>query len=337
PSFIASMRERRPAVAARLEALKRNIDRPLSAILSLNTIAHTVGAAGVGSEAARLAGEDKLFGTQLSEGTVTGIASAIMTLLILILSEIIPKTIGALHWRSLCPFIASSVNWLIIVLFPLVWVSEKLTKVLSGGKVSHAMTREEFAAMAQMTSEQGILDDAESKMLRGLLNFGTLTASDVMTPRTVVVALNGDTLLSDIAENVPGMPVSRIPVFSSELDDANQFVLRTDLMIAIAQGETNRTVNEFARPLLVVNPDTNLQDLFERLMNNRSHIALVSDQYGSALGVVTLEDLVETILDMEIVDERDREVDMQALARKQWKDRAAKAGLDVDSENSHEE
>lgn len=318
PSFIKTLKKSKPRDAERLRVLKANIDRPLAAILSLNTIAHTIGAAGVGAEAAKAWGSGSL-----------AIVSAVMTLLILFLSEIIPKTIGALYWRRLGPIVARTVEWLMWILFPLVWLSEKLTKVISGGKSHHTLTREELGAMADIGAEQGILEENESRIFRALMRFPQIRVSDIMTPRVVVLAFPESQTVGEVLDAHPDILVSRLPIFDERLDKASGFVMRTDLLLARSRDEDDKPLSEFRRDLTRI-PDTeSAQTAFDTLLNDRQHIALVIDQYGSAVGIVTLEDVIETLLGLEIVDEHDEEVDMQVFARNQWKIRAKQMGLEV--------
>ena len=309
PSFIRTLRESRPKDAERLSELKSNIDRPLAAILSLNTIAHTVGAAGVGAQAVAIWG-----GTSLGPDTVLAIAGAVMTFLILIFSEIIPKTIGALYWRKLGPFVAITVRWLIKLLFPLVWISEKLTKILSGGKSHHTLTREELGAMAEIGAQQGILGQSESKFFNALIRFPEVKVKDVMTPRVVVVAFDQSMTVKELFEKLPELPTSRIPIFNETLDHATGFVLKVDLLLAQGEGRQNEPLSAFKRDLLSVTDESPLPEVLETLLADRHHIAIVVGQFGAVRGVVTMEDIVETLLGLEIVDEHDTEVDMQQFA-----------------------
>lgn len=322
PSFISTLQGKNPVAAERLRKLKANVDRPLAAILSLNTIAHTIGAAGVGAQAAALYGGEGYFGDN-----AVGIASALMTLLILVFSEIIPKTLGALYWRNLGPIVGTTVEYLIFALYPLVWLSELLTKWLSGGKSHHSLTRDELTAMAEIGAQQGILEDHESRVFRALMKLPDLKASDIMTPRVVVIAFPETTTVEELFDSQPNLPISRIPIYQNKLDELTGFVLKNDLLVAQAKGESDRRLSEFARPVKTVQAATPLPRLLEMLLEGKLHLAMVSDQYGSIVGLVTLEDLVETLLGLEIVDEYDTEVDMQLFARKRWKERAAKRGL----------
>lgn len=313
------MKEKRPAAAKKLQALKSNIDRPLAAILSLNTIAHTIGAAGVGAQVAAEYGNEYL-----------GIASAVMTLLILIFSEIIPKTLGALYWRALGPMVATTVRWLIIVLYPLVWISEKLTKLLSGGKSHHTLTRNELAAMAEIGASQGILKEGEFRIFDSMMRLPGLKTSDIMTPRVVVVAFDETHTVQSVVDRDPPVLVSRLPIFEEQMDKLTGFVLKDDLLLAQARQQADQPIKNFQRSLPTVRDELPLPALLEKLLEGRFHIAAVMDQYGSFVGVVTLEDLLETLLGLEIVDEHDTQADMQQFARERWKKRAEKLGLNTE-------
>ena len=253
-----------------------------------------------------------------------------MTLLILVFSEIIPKTIGALYWRSLGPFIARSVGWLIWGLYPLVWMSEQLTKLLSGGKGYHALTREELGAMAEIGAEQGVLAEGESRIFRSLIRFPKITVSDIMTPRAVTIAFRQTMTVGEVLDLHPDLPVSRVPIHGETLDDPTGFVLKTDLLSARLEGGDKTPLSKLARDLQTIERTASAQTALEMLLGDRLHIALVVDRYGSAVGLVTLEDVIETLLGLEIVDEHDTEVDMQTFARDRWRERAKRSGLSVD-------
>ncbi len=322
PSYIAQLRKDTTKSAQRIIALKGNIDRPLAAILSLNTIAHTVGAAGVGAQAAHMYGDKYV-----------GVISAILTLLILVLSEIIPKTIGALHWRELAGIVSVFVSWLIVLMFPLVWLSEFLTKWLAGDKSRALVTRAEIAAVAELGTNEGLLKKNESRILGNLLKLESITVEDVMTPASVIISMEQSTQLSQITDEVPKLPVSRIPLFSERRDAITGFVLRSDLLIAITAGELDRMLKSFSREILVVHEDDSITRVFDVLLDARAHIAVVTDRFGGVEGIVTLEDVLETLLGLEIVDENDETVDMQSLARERWKSRSSKQGIEVATES----
>lgn len=318
PSFIATLKKSKPKAAERLTRLKANIDRPLAAILSLNTIAHTIGAAGVGAQAQEIWGSNSL-----------AWVSAVMTLLILILSEIIPKTIGALYWRSLGPFVARSVGWLILILYPLVWLSEQLTKVLSGGAIHHTLTRDELGAMAEIGAEQGVLKESESNVLRSLMKFPQIRVGDVMTPRTVVLAFPESKTVGEVLDEYTDIRVSRIPIYADRLDRATGFVMLSDILLAGARDQHDTPVSAFRRDIETISANASAKVAFDSLLNQRQHLALVIDEYGSVVGIVTLEDVIETLLGLEIVDELDQDVDMQQVARQRWKERVKKLGLEI--------
>lgn len=311
PSYIASLEKQGRSSGRTLRLLKEDLDRPLAAILSLNTIAHTVGAVGAGAQAAAVFGNAYI-----------GIASAVLTLLILVLSEIIPKTLGAAHWRRLAPVVGRFIRVLIWLLYPLVLLSEQLTKLFSGEEKKMVFRREEFAALADVGAREGALEAKESRILKNLFRFRSLKVHDILTPRTVVFALQEDMTVDDFLTSHPQVPFSRIPVYGRNHDDITGFVLKDDLVLAHAKDRHEARLHEFKRPLHALPGTVSLSDFLEFLLDQRKHIVLVVDEYGGMEGIATLEDAVETLLGLEIVDEADKTVDMQALARAQWEKRA---------------
>lgn len=318
PSYLAERRNNPSPSSARILKLRSNIDRPLAAILSLNTIAHTVGAAGVGAQAAKVYGD-----------AYVGVTSAILTLLILVFSEIIPKTIGALYWRKLAAPMSLGVQWLIVLLLPLVWLSEFLTKLLSRGHQPKLVTREEIAAIADLGTQEGLIEARQSKILNNLFRIDSVIVEDVMTPRTVVIAYEQSRTLASIAGELKDVPVSRLPVYQERRDHVTGFVLKSDLLMALAAGETDQTLEEFSRPIHAVKESDPITRVFDQLLTTRAHIALVVDDFGGMEGIVTLEDVVETLLGLEIVDEKDEAADMQKFARQQWRTRLENKGIQV--------
>ncbi|QDT14460.1 CNNM domain-containing protein [Alienimonas californiensis] len=316
PSYIAQLRDREARGAETLTRLKKNVDRPLAAILSLNTIAHTFGAAGVGAEAAAIFGD-----------AYVAAISAILTLMILVLSEIIPKTIGATYWRALAPTMGTFVSWLIWAMYPLVLLSDGLAKLISPQGTHGVVTREEIAAMATLGAQSGNLEKSESRIFANLLRFRELTVADVMTPRTVVIAFPQDLTAEELFERNPEIPVSRLPIYKDKLDEVTGFVHRNDLLLARARGEGGKRLSEFRRDLTTVRDEATLTELSDLLLGGGSHIAAVTDRFGGLDGVVTLEDLIETLLGLEIVDEHDAAPDMQKLARRKWEQRAKRLGI----------
>ena len=320
PSYTGALKKKSPRIGQRLDLLKRNIDRPLAAILSLNTIAHTVGAAGVGAETASMFGSASV-----------GIASAVLTLLILIFSEIIPKTVGALYWRQLAPAGTYVVQWLIWGLYPFVMLSQKITRLIAVRGHQPAINREEFHAMADLGIKEGVVQETESRILKNLMRFDSLTAKDVMTPRSVLFALPEDMSIEEVLSKDIKLRFSRIPLFAREGESIGYYVLKNDVLLAAARGERKKTLLQLARSILIVPETASLSSLFESLLDRRELIVLIVDEYGGNSGIVTMEDIIETVVGVEIVDETDETIDMQRLARQQWEKRAKASGLIPDS------
>ena len=317
PSYIAGLQDKNSKLAALLKQLKQdNVDQSLAAILTLNTIAHTVGAIGSGSKA-----------TVVFGSAWFGLFSAVMTLMILFLSEIIPKTIGAVYWRTLAGFTARFVRTLIWVLYPLIRLSEALTRLIACGKAVHVFSREEFVAMAGIGESAGKIDPRESRIIRNLFRLSSLTVSDIMTPRTVISSLPQDITVSEALDAKPSVTFSRLPLYEKDLDHVTGFILRDDLLHSKALDGDDFKLQTLRRDIKTVSDTMPLSDLLEFLLDQRQQIALVIDEYGGTNGLVTIEDVVETLLGMEIVDEMDRVEDMRALARRQWEKRAKALGV----------
>ncbi|MEM7581759.1 MAG: CNNM domain-containing protein [Acidobacteriota bacterium] len=319
PSFVAQTEKKKPRLGARLRSFKDDVDRPLAAILSLNTIAHTVGAAGVGAQAAAVFGE-----------AYFGVISFVLTLLILVLSEIIPKTLGAVYWRQLAAPVASLLTWTILLMWPLVVMSQVLTKLLARGKKQVLVSREELSALADLGAQEGVVGQDENRILKNLFRLEKVQVRDIMTPRTVVLAFPASQSVQDTLQEHPHLRFSRLPIYGANRDDVHGFVLRSDLLLKAAAQQGDVKLSELSRPLDAVPQDLPLQKLFERLMHQRAHILLVVDEYGGTAGVVTLEDLLETLLGLEIMDEADAVQDMQEYARQRWRERAERLGIAAD-------
>ena len=321
PSYIAVLESKGKSSGRMLKALQSNLDRPLAAILTANTIAHTIGAAGVGAQATNIFGSAYL-----------GITSAVLTLLILVFSEIIPKTLGATYWRQLAPVMGVLIAWLTKLLFPFVWFSEKLTRLLSPSGISaYTFSRDEISAMAKIGKDEGLLDAKEFKIVTNLMKLHRLSIRDIMTPRSVIFLVQQDMSVQDFFSAHSETPFSRIPVYDHNPDDTKGYVLKSDLLKAQAKDDFNSKLAEFKRDFLIVTDKLMASDLYDRLMYAKSHIALVVDEYGTVQGLVTLEDVVETLIGLEITDESDKVEDMQALARKRWRGRMEAIGIDPDS------
>lgn len=317
PTYVAHLDESASPVAEAIRALKQDVDRPLAAILSLNTVAHTAGAAGVGAQTQIVFGDGYL-----------ALASGVMTLAVLVISEIIPKSLGALHWRRLAPFAGRVLPPLIRLTYPLVLLAEQITRLVSAGRRGHGVSREEFQALARLGVEQGLVGESESRILRNLFLVRNLRAKDVMTPRPVVFLLPETLTVEDVLERQRGrFPFSRIPVFGpGGEDDVHGYVLKDDILLRAAHDEDRTPLSALNRDILSVPDSLPLPAVFERLLDGRENIALVTDEYGGMAGIVTTEDVVETLLGLEIVDEADRVDDMRALARSRWFARARRLG-----------
>lgn len=326
PSYVTVLKNEGSKSAPILHKLTNNLDRPLAAILTANTIAHTVGAAGVGAQAALLFGSKYL-----------GLTSAILTLLILVLSEIIPKTLGATYWKQLAPTFAILIEWLTRLLFPFVWMSEKLTRIISRSGASGAtFSRAEIKAMAEIGAEEGLLQPKELKIVTNLLRLRKLSVRMIMTPRPVIFAQIATMTVQEFFLKHDEKPFSRIPLYDGSRDDMNGYVLKTDLLIAQAKDQFDKSLSEFRREVLVVLDSRNTSDIFDLLMHEKSHMALVVDEFGTVQGLITQEDIVETLIGLEITDETDRVEDMQALAHERWQDRMELMGLDPDIINKED-
>jgi CBS domain containing-hemolysin-like protein len=314
PSYVTRHEQEGDPTGRLLREFKQDIDRPLSAILTLNTIAHTVGAIGVGAQANVLFGSAGLsfLGARISfEAMIAGGA----TLAILVLSEIIPKTLGATYWERFVPLTVRCLKVLIIALYPFVRLSELITRFLKGGAKGPVFSRADFLAMAELGRQEGRLDASEASVIQNLLAFRETRARQIMTPRTVVVAARGSDTVGDFLSAHPELTVSRLPVYPEDIDTVTGIVLKDDLLAAAARDEHDRRVDSLEREALFVLDQQHLPRLLRQLTGARAQLAVVVDEYGVTQGVVTMEDVVETLLGMEIMDEADRVADMQALAR----------------------
>ena len=326
PTFLNVKKKEGKAYAVDLEALKKDVDKPLIAILTLNTIAHTVGAILVGVQA------EKAFG---SGDNIVGFVSAIMTILILVVSEIIPKTIGATYWRQLANFTSKALK---ILIFPLKWTGIlwllQLTTKLIGSKGHHGsvLSREDFHVMTDIAHEEGVFEESESKMIKNLLNFKTILAKDIMTPRTVLKIASEDQNIKEFFEENKELRFSRIPIFKNKTDNITGYILKDDVYKYLAEDkDKKKQLVDLKRKILVVERNVPIPSLFEKFIQEKEHIALVVDEYGSISGLVTMEDVIETLLGLEIMDESDIDSNMQKLARKNWEKRAKRLGIIEDN------
>lgn len=336
PTFINIKKKEDKGYALTLEELKKDVDKPLIAILTLNTVAHTVGAILVGVQAkiayVNLYGSNikSFFGIEFTEDLMVGVVSTIMTLLILIASEIIPKTIGATYWRQLANFTAKTLKIMVLMLkwTGLLWVLQLFTKLV-GGKGHHGsvLSRDDFSAMADIAHEEGVFEKSESTIIKNLLRFDEVLVKDVMTPRAVMKIASEDMTIADFYENNPKMRFSRIPVYSEKVDHITGFVLKDNVLEEMVNENGDLPLSEIRREILVTKRSTPIPQLFDIFIAKREHIALVIDEFGSVSGLVTMEDVIETLLGLEIMDESDNVADLQQLARKNWETRAKRTGV----------
>ncbi len=326
PSYINRQMQDGTPIGAQLEEYKEDIDRPLSAILTLNTIAHTVGAIGVGAQAGKVFGANNLSLGPISLSYESLIAGG-MTLAILILSEIIPKTIGANLWKQLAPFTMKSLKLLMWILAPFIWLSQLITKNLKSDKNKSVFSRADLSAMTTASVESGVLAESESTIINNLLKFEEVAVRDIMTPRTVMKRAKEDQTLMDFYKNNQPLQFSRIPIHGDSVDDITGIVLKDDILQHLVEDEDNKQLKELRRDVLTVSDSEPLPKLFETLTEKRHHMAIVVDSYGTLVGIVSMEDVFETLLGLEITDESDGEADLQALARRKWEKRAKSRGI----------
>ncbi|MBD3409096.1 MAG: DUF21 domain-containing protein, partial [Ignavibacteriales bacterium] len=276
PSYIAVKRREGTAAGASLDKLKKNIDRPLAAILTLNTFSHTVGAAGVGAQAQEIWGNEYL-----------SVVSAVLTILILVFSEIIPKTLGAEYWRSLAPATSFILRWLIIALYPFVVFSQWITKWMKKRGEKTEFTRADYRAIAELGAESGELAEAEATIIKNLLALGAVPVGDVLTPRTVVLAAPENDTLESFIRRHPDCPFSRIPLYLENPDDVTGYALKDEIMETALDGGGERPLKSIKRQIEVVYENLSLLRLFKLFLEKNAHIAVVVDEYGGMAGVVT--------------------------------------------------
>jgi len=292
---------------------KEDIDRPLSAILTVNTIAHTVGAAGVGSQATIVFGK-----------AYFGIVSAVLTILILIFTEIIPKTLGANYCKELSTISSRIINGMIFITYPFVWLSSILTKVLSRDHGALTTSRDEISALASIGTQEGIFAEKENKIIQNLIRLKSIKVEKVMTPRIVVVTASEDMTMKEFQENKEFLHYSRIPVFKNDKDQITGYILREVVFEKLAEGKPDLKLKSIRRDIVTLPSTMTLFDAWEELLKKKEHISLIVDEYGGMDGITTLEDVIETLLGLEIVDEKDKIVDMQQYAMKRWRERQKK-------------
>lgn len=332
PSFIKIKKSEGNNYALDLAHFKQDIDRPLIALLTVNTVAHTVGAIMVGVQAEKV---------WTDGGNAVGIVSAVMTFAILVFSEIIPKTIGATYWQSLGSFTATTLK---VMIFPLkytgiLWFMMLTTKLIGKSAHVNTMSREEFAAITEAAEEEGMLHESETTVIKNLLVFKSVEAKDVMTPFSVAIIEDEETTIEDFHRSHRNLKFSRIPIYKNKPNNITGFVLKDDILEEMIDEKGPEPLSTLKREVFMISAHTPIPDLFETFIQKRAHISVVVDEYGNTIGLVTMEDIIETLLGLEIMDESDSIEDMQVLARKNWERRAKRLGLlkRTDLENGQEE
>ena len=313
PSYIAQLEDKNPKLFRKLSFLKEHISEPLAAILSLNTIANTVGATGVGAQVAHLYGQ-----------TYVGVASGIMTFLILTVSEIFPKSIGAKYWKALIPFLVPILSVLIIIMKPFIWLSALITRWFTNN-TDCSNTKEEIKALAKMGQAASVVDDIEYRIIVNTMNLNQLDAKDVMTPRTVVHTVKPGMLIKDFDTFLAKTPFSRFPIVDENAHTFKGYIHKSSSF----KGKDEDTVDKFARDMRSFAPEARLQTILSAMLEDHNHMALIVDQLGSWIGIITLEDILETIIGKEIVDETDTITDMQVYAKMKWDSRCKQKGINL--------
>ncbi len=313
-SFVNSKEVTSHRNAEKLRKLKENIDRPLAAILTINTFAHTVGATAVGAQA-----------TLYSGSVSMGVVSTVFTLLILVLSEIIPKTIGATYWRRLALNSVPTLRFMIAISYPFVVFSELMTRSIGKNHHETTVSREEVSAMVEMAAEEGEFEQSENKIIQNLMRLEEICVEDIMTPQIVVSIAREEMTVADFYKNKHYLHHARIPVYADNNEDhITGYVLRQSVLEQVANDSFSTKLSEIRRNIVVAEEGQSIMSLWGTLLDQKEHIAIIVDEYGSFDGIVTLEDIIESIFGLEIVDETDNVVDMQQLARAKWKERREK-------------
>ena len=316
-TFLTSIKEKQSWANSFLK-LKNDIDRPLSAILSLNTIAHTIGAAGVGAKAVEEFGEAYL-----------GVVSAILTLLILVITEIIPKTMGARYWRSLSKVNFYIIKVMLFITYPLVIFSIQITKIISQNKKDETTSREEISALAKIGTDEGVFSENENKIIQNILKLQKIKVTEIMTPRVVVVSVDENSSLLEFQNEKKFLNFSRIPTYNNQNEKITGYIFLQDVLEKLTDEKDSNDIliKKFKRDVLRVPTNVTLLNLWDKLVAKKEHIAIVIDEYGGIDGIVTMEDVIETLLGLEITDENDEIVDMQKYAKERWRARQEKGSI----------
>ena len=304
PSYVKMLVTERPRLGNLLDKMKDNIDRPLAAILTFNTIANTAGAVGVGAQA------EKIFGDK-----AIGIVSAGLTLVILIVSEIVPKTLGAVYAKPLAGFTAYATWTMIIISQPLLIGVHALSRLLGPGRRQDLMSRAELITAIRLGQRSGALEQGEFGIISNVIALRQVSLSTVMTPRTVLFSLPETATVEQVLAEHQPIRFARFPIYGHSTDDVKGYVARFDVHEALAAGAKHKTLGELARPMPFLPRQASVASAMNLMLKAQQHIAVVVDERGGTDGIVTLEDTIETLLGREIVDETDTVTDMQQLAR----------------------
>ncbi len=327
-SYISLREDEGDKAAVLFKKYKLDTERPLAAILSLNTIANTVGSVGIGMQATLVFGNKWV-----------GLTSAIVTLLILIFAEIIPKTIGTTYWKSLMTFTAYTTRALIVIMFPFVLLVHYLTRMFhkEDSVGDNTVSREEVSAMANVGEEEGVIEKDENKIIQNIIRLDDIKAFEVMTPRVVAAIASEKMTLREYYDSDAYDHFSRIPVYADSPEFITGYVLRDDALEDLAEDHFDTKLGDIKRSLPYFNEDTSISDIFDAMLKQKSQIALVIDEYGCFQGIITLEDIIETIFGFEIIDENDVITDMQQYARERWQKRQKRISKHVNITTSSSE
>ena len=312
-SYIIAREEEGDKNASLIRKYKTEPEKPLAAILSLNTIANTIGAAGVGLQTNVVFGEAWF-----------GVVSGVTTLLILIFSEIIPKTIGSTHWKELMPFTVRTIHVLIVIMYPLVMLVKLVGRMVNKKELESVVSREEVSAMANAGEEEGVLEEDENKIIQNIIKLDNVKATDVMTPRVVAAIAPESMTLKEYYDDDQYDHFSRIPVYAESPEYITGYILRDDALENLAEDKFTLTLGDIRRDLPYFNEEKSISDIWDALLKQKSQIALIIDEYGCFQGILTMEDIIETIFGLEIIDESDEVSDMQQYARERWQMRQKK-------------
>jgi len=308
-SYVAVLEKERPSVGKLLRLQKENINKSIASILILNTIANTLGAAAVGAQASEVFGNDAVV-----------IVSVVLTFAILFLSEIIPKTIGAIYWKQLAPLAAYFIRIFIWITYPIILTTLAVTNKISEGKDdAHTLTKEELLESMLMSEDEGVIDEKESDVIENMLNLDNIKVSEVLTPRSVVFALDENMTVKEVIEKEEAIfKFSRIPVYNGSIEDVTGIVLTKKLFRQALKDDTV-ALKTIKKDIFAINENVPVSKALDLFISKKEHMFLVKDNYDQTEGILTLEDCVETILGVEIMDESDTTADMRELAKRKMK------------------